>query len=94
MIGKFAVYLAGRGSLNVQWIQRQASSRGVAAVTRRQGAGLGVLGVSSIAGIPPFYAVSFMCGVMRMPAARFLAIGVAGRAMRFTAVFLFPALFR
>jgi len=53
-----------------------------------------VVQVSAVAGVPPFYAVSFMCGVLRLPLAAFLAIGTAGRILRFAAVFQFPALFR
>ena len=45
-------------------------------------------------GVPPFYAVSFMAGALRLSAAAFLAIGTTGRVIRFTAVFLFPELFR
>lgn len=94
MLGKLAVYMAGRGSLRLRWVQRGTSSRLAAAFAHRPAAGLGVLGVSAVAGVPPFYAVSFMCGVLRLPLAAFLAIGTAGRIIRFTAVFLCPALFR
>jgi membrane protein YqaA with SNARE-associated domain len=93
MLGKFAVYQVGRGSLNIPWIQRQAAAKAAAGFARHGATGLGVLGVSAITGVPPFYAVSFMCGVLRMRIAAFLAIGTAGRVIRFSAVFLFPALF-
>ena len=94
MLGKFALYQAGRGSLKIEWIRRRAASKAAAVIARRPANGLGLLGVSAITGIPPFYAVSFMCGVLRLPVAAFLSIGTAGRVIRFAAVFLFPALFR
>jgi hypothetical protein len=43
------------------------------------GSGLLTLALSSVTGIPPFYAVSFIAGALRLPVA---------------AVFLFPELFR
>lgn len=94
MLGKFAVYQAGRGSLRFPWIRRRAASGAAMAFAHRPAAALEVLCVSAVAGVPPFYAVSFVCGVLRLPLAAFLAIGTAGRIIRFTAVFLFPALFR
>jgi membrane protein YqaA with SNARE-associated domain len=94
MLGKFAVYEAGRGSLNVKWIQRRAASKAAAAFARRPANGFVTLALSSVTGVPPFYAVSFMAGALRLPAAAFLAIGTTGRVIRFTAVFLFPGLFR
>ena len=94
MLGKLAVYQAGRGSRRFQWIQRKAASRAAAAFAHRPAAGFGVLSVSAVTGVPPFYAVSFMCGVLRLPLAAFLAIGTAGRILRFAAVVQFPALFR
>lgn len=94
MLGKFAVYHAGRGSLNVAWIRRRAASKAAAVFTRRPVNGLATLALSSVTGVPPFYAVSFMAGALRLPVAAFLAIGTTGRVIRFTAVFLFPELFR
>jgi membrane protein YqaA with SNARE-associated domain len=52
------------------------------------------LALSSVTGIPPFYAVSFVAGALRLLAAAFLATGATGLVTRFTAVFLFPELFR
>lgn len=94
MAGKLAVYQAGRGSLRFPWIRRRAESRAAAVFAHRPAAGLGVLSVSAVAGVPPFYAVSFMCGVLHLPLTAFLLIGSAGRVIRFAAVFLVPALFR
>ena len=94
MAGKLAVHQAGRGSLGFPWIRRRAASRAAAAVAHPPAAGLGVLSVSAVAGGPPFYAVSFMCSVLRLPLTAFLLIGTAGRVLRFAAVVLFPALFR
>jgi membrane protein YqaA with SNARE-associated domain len=94
MLGKFAVYQAGRGALNAAWIRRGASSRAATAVSGCPAKALGVLALSSVTGFPPFYAVSFMAGTLRLPLAAFLVIGTAGRVIRFAAVFLAPDLFR
>ena len=94
MLGKFAVYHAGRGSLNVEWIRRRAASKAAAVFTRRPANSFATLALSSVTGVPPFYAVSFMAGALRLPVAAFLAIGTTGRVIRFTAVFFFPELFR
>ena len=94
MAGKFAVYQAGRGALNVGWIRRSASSRAAIAMNRRPANALAVVALSSVAGCPPFYAVSFLAGTLRLPLAAFLAIGITGRVIRFAAIFLVPGLFR
>jgi membrane protein YqaA with SNARE-associated domain len=94
MLGKTAVYFAGRGSLNLEWVRRQATAKAAAAFARRPGNALGVLAVSSVTGVPPFYAVSLLAGTLRVPVVAFVTIGTAGRVIRFAAVFLFPALFR
>jgi len=94
MLGKFAVYQAGRGALNVEWIRRAASSRAATALSGRPQKALAVLALSSVTGFPPFYAVSFMAGTLRLSLAAFLAIGTTGRVIRFAAAFLAPDLFR
>jgi membrane protein YqaA with SNARE-associated domain len=94
MLGKFAVYEAGRGSLNVDWIRRRAASKAASAFTRRPANSFATLALSSVIGIPPFYAVSFMAGALRLPVAAFLVIGTTGRVIRFATVFLFPEVFR
>ena len=76
------------------WIRRRASSQAVAAFKSRQANALTVLAASSVNGVPPFYAASFMAGTLRLPVVAFLVIGTAGRALRFTAVLLFPQWFR
>jgi membrane protein YqaA with SNARE-associated domain len=93
MLGKFAVFEVGRGALNVAWIRRRAESSSMAAFARRPGAGLAVMATSSVTGVPPFFAVSFVAGSLGMPLARFLTVGTAGRVIRFSAVLLVPGLF-
>jgi membrane protein YqaA with SNARE-associated domain len=47
--------------------------------------------VSAVTGIPPFYAVSVLSGVIRsFPFWQFAVISTLGRLIRFTAVVLFP----
>ena len=94
MLGKLCVYHVGRGSLSLAWIRRRAVSRAAAVFASRPANGVAVMAMSSVTGFPPFYATSFMAGVLRLPVAAFLVIGTAGRLLRFSAVVAFPALFR
>jgi membrane protein YqaA with SNARE-associated domain len=94
MLGKFALYQAGRGALNVGWVRRGASSKAATALSGRPSKAMAVLALSSVTGVPPFYAVSFAAGTLRLSLAAFLAIGTAGRMIRFAAVFFAPDLFR
>ncbi|WP_158892349.1 hypothetical protein [Amycolatopsis anabasis] len=53
----------------------------------------GTYGVSSIVGIPPFMATTVLAGFVQMPASTFLAAGIIGRFIRFSALAASPALF-
>ena len=93
MLGKFALYEAGRGALNVKWIRRGAASKAAGAFAKRPARGLTVVAVSAVTGFPPFYGVSLMAGTLRLPLAAFMTIGIIGRIIRFGVVYLAPGLF-
>ena len=93
MAGKSVLYLGGRGLLHLPL--RRMRERIEAATMRlagAQGSGLTVLTASAVAGVPPFYAVSVAAGVLRLRFARFFAVGLAGRVVRFAAVLVLPRL--
>jgi membrane protein YqaA with SNARE-associated domain len=93
MVGKTAMYFAGRGALrlpgkrvNRALAEIQAKFRGHRAI------GSALLFTSAAAGLPPFYVVSVACGVLRVELARFVALGLAGRLLRFALIVLGPQL--
>jgi membrane protein YqaA with SNARE-associated domain len=47
---------------------------------------------SALTGLPPFYAVSVAAGMLGFRPGPFLAAGLAGRLLRFGAVFALPGL--
>ena len=63
-------------------------------MARARGRATVILFSSALTGIPPFYAISLAAGFTRFPPGRFIALGMAGRLLRFTAVFLLPRLLR
>jgi membrane protein YqaA with SNARE-associated domain len=50
--------------------------------------------LSSFTGIPPFYVVSVLSGMMKVNIIRFLIAGTLGRLLRFGLVMYFPQLFK
>lgn len=50
-------------------------------------------GLSSVFGLPPFMATTVLAGLMRMRLGAFLATGILGRFVRFSALAAAPALF-
>jgi membrane protein YqaA with SNARE-associated domain len=44
------------------------------------------IAASSVAGAPPFYVVTVLCGALHVPAAAFLILATIGRAVRFAAL--------
>ena len=50
----------------------------------------GFLFVSALTGIPPFYAVSILAGMLRFGWVWFVCVSLPGRFLRFAAVLLFP----
>ena len=96
MLGKIAIFLLGRQSMQWAWLQRRMERhnadkyvvRLTEAAERRPVAVDGVVFVSASVGIPPFAVVSLLAGQLNMSLPRFLAIGLVGRFVRFGAVAL------
>lgn len=49
--------------------------------------------VSAMAGLPPLYIVTLVCGALRLRLSDYLIAGTVGRATRFSALVMLPQLF-
>lgn len=89
MAGKCVVYCAGRRGARIgspRMAERLARWQTRAAASPWQA--IGLVGFSSIVGIPPFYVMSAIAGAVRMNLGWFLAAGTLGRLIRFSALAL------
>ncbi len=92
MSAKALLYLAGRGVLGLRLHERERVLALARRLEGRRGSSLALVFASALWGVPPFYVVSVAAGVMRLRAADFLLAGLAGRLLRFAAVFALPRL--
>jgi membrane protein YqaA with SNARE-associated domain len=87
MVGKALLYYASRNaaqSIPTRYEGRvEAARRGLLGSRPIQFA---TIAASSVAGVPPFYVVTVLCGALRVPAAAFLILATIGRAVRFAAL--------
>ena len=96
MLGKVAIFLLGRQSMQWTWLQKRMARYNVdkyvvrmtEAAERRPLAVDGIVFVSASVGIPPFAVISLLAGQLNMSLPKFLVIGCAGRFVRFGAVAL------
>lgn len=99
MAGKSVMYYAGVGALSLPSARLR---RVVARVEERYrsakagGATLGggIILLSAVVGLPPFYVVSIACGLLRIPFVQFFALGLLGRLIRFTLIVLAPQILK
>src|SRR5687768_15398152 len=95
MLGKSIMYFAGVGALSLpgERLRRmvaQVEARYRAAGTGGATLGGGVILLSAVVGLPPFYVVSVACGLFRIPFAQFFVLGLFGRLVRFALIVLAP----
>lgn len=93
MVGKSAMYLAGRGAPKLgsprmvarveRWRSRLASRRALAWL---------ITFASASTGLPPFYIVSVLAGTFGVGFAGFVVVGTVGRFARFVALAFTPGL--
>ena len=91
MLGKVAMYYAGKGIINVgshRFRDRIAAAR-QKLETRPRLAKL-TLFSSATLGLPPLYAVSVACGTIGMGLISFILIGTVGRLIHFAVVAWLP----
>jgi membrane protein YqaA with SNARE-associated domain len=91
MAGKCALYWAGRGSLRLptgRVAKTVAAWRGKFESCPSGPAAL--VFISSALGIPPFYVITVLAGAFRMRFGTFVALGAAGRLLRFGLLVILP----
>lgn len=96
MLGKIAIFMLGRQSMQWGWLQRRMARHNVEkyavwlteTAERRPAAVDGIVFVSATVGVPPFAVISLLAGQVQVGLARFLVTGSAGRCIRFGAVAL------
>lgn len=90
MIAKIGLYYAARGATELGKKTRLARSlvKARALVERWEGKPLTLLFVSAVIGLPPFYLVSLLAGIVGIRFRTFLLLGIVGRVIRFVAIAL------
>jgi membrane protein YqaA with SNARE-associated domain len=88
MAAKAVLFLGGRGLIGLPLrIRERALAVSVHLGTRRRPA---LVFTSALTGLPPFYVVSVAAGMLSFRPGSFLLAGLAGRLLRFGAVFALP----
>ena len=62
---------------------RRSIVRAREVIAKHPGYGAGVLAASALTSVPPFHLAAIAAGIARIPLARFIAICLAGRLVRF-----------
>lgn len=84
MVAKIGLYHAGRGMLELPRGRYRAKIEAVRErIERWKSKPYVIYGLSSVLGIPPFYLTVIAAGAMQISFRAFLAIGMAGRLLRF-----------
>jgi len=91
MLAKSVIYLTGRGILklplgNVSKKLDKATQK----FQKWEGKTDPFIFLIAFFGVPPFYVVSILAGILRLNFFRFLASGFCGRFLRFSITVLFP----
>jgi membrane protein YqaA with SNARE-associated domain len=95
MTGKACLYASGRGLLRLPLGRHQQRlDRLHARLLQSQGRTGALLFASAFLGLPPFYAVSIVAGMLRVGFGSFLFCGFVGRTLRFAVVVLAPQLLK
>lgn len=94
MVAKIALYYAGQGLLKLPFRRAKVSLDAVRERFERWRSRDLFFFVSALVGLPPFYATSVLAGSLRFGLARFFALGLAGRAIRFAVIVGLPSVGR
>lgn len=88
MAGKSIVYWISRRSVGdgMGGRARRAIDRWRVRLEGRPLAASGVMFLSAVTGVPPFFATSIAAGLARVPFPAFVAIGLLGRLVHFSAI--------
>jgi membrane protein YqaA with SNARE-associated domain len=91
MIGKCILYWTGRGVIPMKGgrIAKALNSwRGRFEQSSKKT--MGLVFVSAVFGIPPFYVITLLSGAFRLRFGRFMAVGACGRLLHFGMLILIP----
>ena len=91
MAAKTLLFLGGRGVVNVPSRQLERARDIAARFAARGRSAPALVFTSALTGLPPFYVVSVAAGMGGLRAGPFVVAGLAGRFLRFGAVFAAPA---
>lgn len=95
MTAKATIYMAGRGSLKLPLKKyEQKMGKVIQKFEKKRMATNSFIFLSAFTGLPPFYIVSILAGVLKLKFLNFLICGFSGRLIRFSVVVLFPQLFK
>lgn len=95
MVAKAVIYQTARGATN---LGEKSSGFGAklerarAKVEKWKSKPLGVTFVSASVGLPPFYIVSLVAGILQVRFRAFMLVGLAGRTLRFGTIAVLAAL--
>jgi membrane protein YqaA with SNARE-associated domain len=90
MIAKIALYQAARGATNLGRNTKFGAKleKARALVDRWQGKPITLLFLSATTGIPPFFIVSVLAGMLAIRIQTFVVVGLVGRILRFVTIAL------
>lgn len=94
MAAKYVLYVSGRDGLRPRAARYGPRLERAGTQLREHRLGtFSVVAMSALLGVPPFYAVSVMAGVLRLPLPRFMLVAGLCRVVRFAVVFYSPRYF-
>ena len=98
MLAKGILYAAGRGVLNLSWqnqkIEVQQLKQLKLRMEKLEGQSSAFLFFSGVTGVPPFYLVTIVAGMLEMNFINFFFFGFAGRLIRLAIVLALPQLIK
>ncbi len=95
MAAKYVLYRSGRDGLRPRAGRHTERLERAGRALREHRAGtFSVVAASAFLGLPPFYAVSVMAGVLRLPLLRFMVVAGICRVARFAVVYYAPGLYK
>jgi membrane protein YqaA with SNARE-associated domain len=93
MTGKCILYWTGRGTIQMKGGRiGKALNAWKGRFERSPTKSMGLVFVSAVFGIPPFYVITLLSGAFRLHFGRFIAVGACGRLLHFGILVLIPQL--
>jgi len=93
MTGKCVLYWAGRGAIPLKGNRvGKALNSWKERFERSPSKSMGLVFISAVFGIPPFYVITILSGAFRLRFGRFLAVGACGRLLHFGMLIMIPQL--